>query len=82
MFKQMTHTSDWVHLLVGILIGYLGPVGWGVVYMVVHREYIQEQEKREINRAGFDLQVWMTGITVGHVMLALTIALALSLWQP
>lgn len=66
MFNKMTHFSDWAHLFIGLLVGILGPLfALPVMYVVVNREYIQEQEKREINRAGFDLEVWLTGLVPG-----------------
>ena len=60
--------TDYVHVLTGFLLGLMGPFGGKMIDLVIHREYIQEQEKREANRAGFDLEMWGRGYVPGLVV--------------
>ena len=62
----MRYYSDWVHLVTGIFLGVLGLLALPLVYLIVHREYLQESEK-PANRAAFDLRIWATGLTIGMV---------------
>ena len=59
--------SDHLHRVTGFVLGLMGPVSFMAIYMVVQREWLQEEEKKRINRAGFDLKIWLSGYIPGLI---------------
>ena len=59
--------SDHLHRVTALVLGLMGPVSFPAIYMVVPREWMQEQEKRAANRAGFDLKIWLSGYIPGLI---------------